>query len=229
MTGVPCLRDAQQPRRSPPLRSVPSSPSGSSRSATCCSSARTSTRPPPLDATAPRKSKRRTSTGWPPRACVSKAPSASRRSAYLRAAPSSPASIRIATAPCILSDALSEDVPTVADLFRGEGYQTAAIGKMHFVDESRRHGFQHRIHSADFNRRLTTGEIQGAPPIDQGGAGGTTASARRLPERLFQDTFYAEETIDYPAAEPGPTVLPVVVVLHAAHAAGSVRRLLGSV
>ncbi len=96
----------------------------------------------------------------------------------------------------ILADALSEEVPTVADLFAGEGYQTAAIGKMHFVDESRRHGFQHRIYSADFNRRLTAGEFK-ALRRDQGGAGGTNGVRSRLPERLFQDTFYAEETIDY--------------------------------
>ena len=96
----------------------------------------------------------------------------------------------------VLSDALSEDVPTVADLFRGEGYQTAAIGKMHFVDESNRHGFDHRIHSADFNRRLTKAEQQ-AIRADQGGAGGTSGVRSKLPERLFRDTFYAEETIDF--------------------------------
>ena len=96
----------------------------------------------------------------------------------------------------ILQDALSEDVPTVADLFGAEGYRTAAIGKMHFVDESNRHGFRHRLHVADFNRRLTKGELQ-AIRQDQGGAGGTTGVRSKLPERLFQDTFYAEETIAF--------------------------------
>lgn len=96
----------------------------------------------------------------------------------------------------ILGDALSEDVPTAADLFRGEGYRTAAIGKMHFVDETRRHGFDHRIHAADFNRRLTKAEQQ-AIRQDQGGAGGTSGVRSKLPLRLFRDTFYAEETIDF--------------------------------
>ncbi|MBI1356679.1 MAG: sulfatase-like hydrolase/transferase [Acidobacteria bacterium] len=102
----------------------------------------------------------------------------------------------------ILQDALSDDVPTVAHLFRGEGYRTAAIGKMHFVDETRRHGFDHRIHHDDFNRRLTKAELQ-AIRKDQGGAGGTNGVRSKLPERLFQDTFYAEETVDFLRANKG--------------------------
>lgn len=96
----------------------------------------------------------------------------------------------------VLRDALTEDVPTVADLFGAEGYSTAAIGKMHFVEESNRHGFAHRIHSADFNQRLTAAERQ-AIRQDQGSAGGTKGVRSTLPERLFRDTFYAEETIDF--------------------------------
>ena len=45
----------------------------------------------------------------------------------------------------ILQDPLPSDVPTVAHFFKERGYVTGAIGKMHFVDETRTHGFDHRI------------------------------------------------------------------------------------
>ncbi|MCB1020977.1 MAG: sulfatase-like hydrolase/transferase, partial [Acidobacteria bacterium] len=96
----------------------------------------------------------------------------------------------------ILRDALSDDVPTVAHYFAERGYQTAAIGKMHFVDESRRHGFEYRFNEDSHAARLTDAERK-LFRKDQGGAGGTTGAPSQLDERYFPDTAYADESIAY--------------------------------
>jgi choline-sulfatase len=96
----------------------------------------------------------------------------------------------------ILADALPDEARTVAHFFRERGYATAAIGKMHFVDESRRHGFDHRLYEADFARTLTKEEI-GRLRRDQGGAGAVDGRSSQLPARFFQDNYYAEETVKF--------------------------------
>jgi len=96
----------------------------------------------------------------------------------------------------ILQDPLSNDARTVAHHFSDAGYETAAIGKMHFVDETRRHGFKHRIHAADFNAGLTQQERQRVRE-DQGSAGGTSGKRSQLDEGLFRDTYYAREAIRF--------------------------------
>ncbi len=96
----------------------------------------------------------------------------------------------------VLSDPLPNDARTVAHWFADEGYSTAAIGKMHFVDENRRHGFAHRVNASGFNTRLTRSEIR-AFRQDQGAAGGTTGKPSSMPERLFRDTHYSEEAVRF--------------------------------
>ena len=96
----------------------------------------------------------------------------------------------------ILQDPLPNDARTVAHYFADHGYQTGAIGKMHFVDETRRHGFAHRLHRADYNARLTKAEQQ-AFRQDQGGAGGVTGQRSKIDERLFPDTYYAQESVAF--------------------------------
>lgn len=49
----------------------------------------------------------------------------------------------------LLQDALSEETVTLADLFKGAGYATAAIGKMHFNSDLH-HGFDLRLDGPDF-------------------------------------------------------------------------------
>ena len=58
----------------------------------------------------------------------------------------------------ILQDPLPSEARTVAHFFQDQGYSTAAIGKMHFVDESRQHGFAHRVNSATHFFRLSRSE-----------------------------------------------------------------------
>lgn len=96
----------------------------------------------------------------------------------------------------ILADALPDSVPTVAHFFRERGYVTGAIGKMHFVDESRRHGFDHRLHEADFQRTLSPEERQ-LLRRDQGGAEGVDGRPSGLAARFFQDNYYAAETVRF--------------------------------
>ncbi len=96
----------------------------------------------------------------------------------------------------ILADALPAEARTVAHFFAERGYATGAIGKMHFVDESRRHGFDHRLHEGDFARTLTQ-EERAAFRRDQGGAEGVEGRPSRLPARFFQDNYYADETVKF--------------------------------
>jgi choline-sulfatase len=96
----------------------------------------------------------------------------------------------------ILADPLPEGARTIAHFFRERGYVTGAIGKMHFVDESRRHGFHHRLYEADFQRTLT-GEEREQLRRDQGGAAGVDGRPSRLPARFFQDNYYAAETVSF--------------------------------
>ena len=96
----------------------------------------------------------------------------------------------------ILKDALPANVRTIAHHFAESGYQTAAIGKMHFVDETQQHGFQHRINERDFRQTLTDEGWQTLRQ-DQGGAGGIDGRPSNLPARFFQDTYFADQTIHY--------------------------------
>ena len=96
----------------------------------------------------------------------------------------------------ILQDALPASIPTIAHFFAGKGYQTGAIGKMHFVDERQRHGFAHRLHEDDHAARLTDAELK-LFRQDQGGGGGIAGTPSKLDERFFPDTFYADESIAF--------------------------------
>lgn len=96
----------------------------------------------------------------------------------------------------VLQDPLPSEARTVAHHFADAGYATAAIGKMHFVDETRRHGFEHRVYAADFNAGLTESERERVRR-DQGSAGGTTGRRSQLDEGLFRDTYYAREAIRF--------------------------------
>jgi len=42
--------------------------------------------------------------------------------------------------------------PTIGDQFKALGYQTAALGKMHFMDTDQRHGFDYRIEHEEFEK-----------------------------------------------------------------------------
>lgn len=96
----------------------------------------------------------------------------------------------------ILEDPLPASSRTIAHFFGERGYVTGAIGKMHFVDESRRHGFSHRLYERDFRRTLTDEEWRELRE-DQGGGGAVEGRPSKLSARFFQDNYYAEETVKF--------------------------------
>ncbi|MBS1829307.1 MAG: sulfatase-like hydrolase/transferase [Acidobacteria bacterium] len=96
----------------------------------------------------------------------------------------------------ILQDPLPDEARTIGHFFRERGYATGAIGKMHFVDETRRHGFDHRLYEADFQNTLTADERKQLR-ADQGGAEGTAGKPSKLAARFFQDNYYAGEAVKF--------------------------------
>ena len=102
----------------------------------------------------------------------------------------------------ILQDALPADTRTIAHHFGQHRYQTAAIGKMHFVDETQKHGFDYRVGLGGFRKTLTNSEWQELRR-DQDGVG-TMGRPSKLSSRYFQDTYYADETVRYLCEERYP-------------------------
>ena len=96
----------------------------------------------------------------------------------------------------ILEDPLPAETRTIAHYFRERGYVTGAIGKMHFVDESLRHGFDHRLHLDDFMATLAPLE-RDMLRTDQGGAEAVAGRRSKLGAKLFQDNWYAEKTVQF--------------------------------
>lgn len=96
----------------------------------------------------------------------------------------------------LLGDALSDRLRTVAHHFAEQGYQTAAIGRMHFVDESRRHGFEYRINEADYRASLSDEERARIAAASQPG-GSVEGIPSDLPQHLWQDSYMADQTIRF--------------------------------
>ena len=128
----------------------------------------------------------------------------------------------------ILDDALPEDARTIGHFFRERGYVTGAIGKMHFVDETDHHGFDHRLHLDDFMATLDEGGAR--HPAQGSGRGGRRGGPSfQTPGALLSGQLLCGGDGQVSARESEPAVLPVVVVLHAAYAAGSYAAVLRSV
>lgn len=68
-----------------------------------------------------------------------------------------------ATGVTLLSTPLSPDTLTVAEHLRALGFRTGAVGKMHFIDEERTHGFEYRVRAADHERYLA--QVDRLPPL----------------------------------------------------------------
>jgi len=96
----------------------------------------------------------------------------------------------------ILQDPLPAAIPTLGHFFRERGYATAAIGKMHFVDEQNHHGFDYRINEADFAQTLSSEERERIH-ADQGGADAVVGRPSRLSSHYFQDNFFADQTVSF--------------------------------
>lgn len=113
-----------------------------------------------------------------------------------------------ATGVTLLRTALSDTTTTIAEHLRGQGYATAAIGKMHF-NSDQNHGFASRIDRGDYQEHLERDPPR-SPPADME----TRPEWRpfRDPARIWlnadvrpssryeedsEGTFYARRAIDF--------------------------------
>jgi choline-sulfatase len=94
----------------------------------------------------------------------------------------------------ILQDALPASWGTIGHYFRERGYSTAAIGKMHFVDETQKHGFDHRLHEGSFFSQRPEDAVRQYRQL-MGDAGGIGGVGLDLSQEHFPDNWFAERAI----------------------------------
>jgi arylsulfatase A-like enzyme len=97
-------------------------------------------------------------------------------------------------------------VNTLPALLREHGYQTAAIGKMHFTPERARHGFDEMILPADYYREMSE---SGSPvqPMRHGlGQNELYPGMATVPEAMTLTSWIAEESVEYIWHRRDPTV-----------------------
>ena len=81
--------------------------------------------------------------------------------------------------------------PTIADQFKALGYQTAAIGKMHFLDTNQHHGFDYRIEHEDFDQAI--GEVRRSHKVSS--RDGKAFGVATWPEEKTYEHFIADKAI----------------------------------
>ncbi len=94
---------------------------------------------------------------------------------------------------------------TLPSVMRALGYQTAAIGKMHFGPERRRHGWEEMILPADYYRQM---ERSGLPyqPMRHGlGQNELYPTLATVSESLTLTSWIAEQCVDYIRERRDPT------------------------
>ena len=80
---------------------------------------------------------------------------------------------------------------TIADYLKTFGYQTAAIGKMHFLDTDQHHGFDYRIEREDFEKEVGEGRRSHKVSSRDGKPFGIAT----WPEDKTYEHFIADKTI----------------------------------
>jgi choline-sulfatase len=109
-----------------------------------------------------------------------------------------------ATGVTLLNTRLSDDVLTMGEWFRDLGYQTAAIGKMHFNGPSA-HGFAERIDTADWESHLRAHPPRGGDhrrpwrPFQDPAAVWLNAGVHSAGLRLesMRSTYFVDRALDY--------------------------------
>jgi len=96
----------------------------------------------------------------------------------------------------ILQDALPTQWGTIGDYFASKGYSTGAIGKMHFVDESKKHGFAHRLNEASFHAQQPPDAAKRLKEA-MGDGGGVDGVGLDLGPEYFEDNWFADRSIDF--------------------------------
>jgi arylsulfatase len=97
------------------------------------------------------------------------------------------------------------EATTLPTLLRQAGYQTAAIGKMHFTPERARHGFEEMIIPTDYYRWMSR---SGNPlqPMRHGlGQNELYAGMATVPEALTLTNWIADQCVEYIKERRDPT------------------------
>jgi len=89
--------------------------------------------------------------------------------------------------------ALPQDQQTIAGHLKTFGYQTGAIGKMHFVGEDQHHGFDYRIEKAEYAKE--TGDDSRNPQI-RSRDGREWGISTQTEEQTYEH-FLADKTIEW--------------------------------
>lgn len=95
---------------------------------------------------------------------------------------------------------------TLPTLLRNLGYQTAAIGKMHFGPERCRHGFDEMILPADYYRQMRDGGGECQPMRHGLGQNEMYPGLATVPECLTLTAWIAERCVEYIKVRRDPTV-----------------------
>lgn len=96
----------------------------------------------------------------------------------------------------ILQDALPASWGTIGHYFGERGYSTAAIGKMHFVDETQKHGFDHRLHDGNFREQQPEDAVRRFRRL-MGNSGGINGVGLDIGPEYFPDNWFADRAVDF--------------------------------
>ena len=94
---------------------------------------------------------------------------------------------------------------TLPTLLRAQGYQTCAIGKMHFGPERTRHGFDEMLLPADYYRQMTKSGLPWQPMRHGLGQNELYPTMATVPETLTLTNWIAEQSVEYIKERRDPT------------------------
>jgi len=89
--------------------------------------------------------------------------------------------------------ALAQDEQTIGSYLKTFGYRTAAIGKMHFVDDDQQHGFDYRVEKADYGEETNAESKNSNIRARSGKPWGISTQT----EEQTYEHYIADKTIDW--------------------------------
>jgi arylsulfatase len=137
-------------------------------------------------------------------------------SAYADCAVCVPARVSIMTGKYVFTHGMAGNGPssrvmgregTLPTLMRALGYQTAAIGKMHFTPQRARHGFDEMILPEDYYRHMRRLGYASQMPMHHGlGQNELYPTMATVPESLTLTSWTAEQCVEYIRERRDPTL-----------------------
>jgi arylsulfatase len=126
-----------------------------------------------------------------------------------------PARVSMMTGKTALRHGLTRNAPTSSVMGRDEtlpaclsraGYQTAAIGKMHFGPQRTRHGFDEMVLPDDYYREMQRRDLAWQPMRHGLGQNELYAAMSTTPEPLTLTSWIAEQAVTYILERRDPTI-----------------------